>query len=53
MAYSLMAGLPPMNGLYVSFILILQYVFFGTSKHISTGKILFNDVITDISVHVQ
>ncbi len=37
MAYSLMAGLPPINGLYVTFILVLQYVLFGTSKHISAG----------------
>ncbi len=37
MAYSLMAELPPINGLYATFILVLQYVFFGTSKHVSAG----------------
>jgi hypothetical protein len=44
MAYSLMANLPPINGLYVSFLLILQYVFFGTSKHISVGKNKFFNI---------
>ena len=37
MAYALMAGVPAINGLYLAFFAVLLYVFFGTSRHISTG----------------
>ncbi|CAF1045955.1 unnamed protein product [Brachionus calyciflorus] len=37
MAYSLMAGLPPIIGLYVSFFTVIVYVLLGTSKHLSLG----------------
>jgi MFS superfamily sulfate permease-like transporter len=37
MAYSLMAGLPPVIGLYVSFWAVIVYAFLGTAKHLSTG----------------
>lgn len=37
MAYSLTAGLPAENGLYVTFFHCLIYFFLGTSKHISPG----------------
>lgn len=37
MAYSLTAGLPAANGLYVTFFHCLIYFFLGTSKHISPG----------------
>lgn len=37
MAYAVMAGVPAINGLYVSFFNVLMYVFLGTSKHLSTG----------------
>ncbi len=37
MAYSLMAGLPPINGLYVSFFSVIAYFFLGTSRHLSLG----------------
>ena len=37
MAYSLMAGLPPVVGLYVSFWAVIVYAFLGTSRHLSTG----------------
>jgi hypothetical protein len=37
MAYSLMAGLPPVIGLYVSFWAVIVYAFLGTSRHLSTG----------------
>ncbi|KAI2810169.1 hypothetical protein BLOT_001327 [Blomia tropicalis] len=36
-AYSLLAGLGPVNGLYVSFFPVLIYVLMGTSPHISIG----------------
>ncbi len=37
MAYTQMAGLPPANGLYVTFFHCLIYFFLGTSRHLSPG----------------
>ena len=37
MGNSVMANLPPINGLYVAFFAVLMYVLFGTSRHMSLG----------------
>ncbi|XP_068210829.1 prestin-like isoform X2 [Palaemon carinicauda] len=37
MAYALLAGLPPITGIYMAFFPVLVYVFLGTSRHCSMG----------------
>ncbi len=36
-AYALLSGLPPIYGLYTSFVPPFLYVFFGQSPHVSMG----------------
>ena len=39
MAYGMLTGLDPVYGLYVSFFPVIVYFFFGSSRHVSMGKI--------------
>ena len=38
LAYGLLAGLPAVYGLYVSFVPVLVYSLLGSSRHISVGE---------------
>lgn len=47
MAYAALAGLPVQYGLYTSFMGVLIYWFFATSKDITIGVRKFNPAISD------
>jgi SulP family sulfate permease len=39
MAYALLAGLPPIYGLYTGIVPLFLYAFFGSSRHLSVGPV--------------
>ena len=42
--FALLANLPPIYGLYSSFIPVLLYSIFGSSRHISVGEFLWDTI---------
>ncbi|KAK3606368.1 hypothetical protein CHS0354_042003 [Potamilus streckersoni] len=46
MAYSLLADLPPVVGLYTGFFPVIIYFFFGTSRHIAMGTAAVVSLLT-------
>ena len=45
MAYAMLAGLPPIYGLYAAFIPLLIYPLFGSSKQLSVGPVALVSII--------
>ena len=50
MAYAMLAGLPPVVGLYSSIFPILIYFFMGTSKHLSVGPFALTSLLVNNSI---
>lgn len=50
MAYGLLAGVQPINGLYMAFFPCLVYFLFGTSRHISIGTFALISIMVSKTV---
>lgn len=45
MAYAMIAGLPPVYGLYAAFLPVLAYVFLGTSRQVGIGPVAMDSLL--------
>ncbi|WP_298487898.1 SulP family inorganic anion transporter [uncultured Maribacter sp.] len=50
MAYAMIAGLPPVYGLYASLLPILTYVFLGTSRQVAVGPVAMDSLLVAASL---
>jgi len=50
MAYAMLAGLPPVVGLYASVVPLLVYAFFGTSRQLAVGPVAMVSLLTATGV---
>ena len=50
MAYALIAGLPPIYGMYASLIPIIVYALMGTSRHLSVAPVAMMSLLTAAGV---
>jgi len=50
MAYAMLAGLPPVYGLYASTVPLIIYAFFGTSRHLSVGPVAIDSMMVAAGV---
>ncbi|MGM9987224.1 MAG: SulP family inorganic anion transporter [Bacillaceae bacterium] len=55
MAYAMLAGLPPVYGLYVSTVPVIIYAFFASSKHLSVGPVAITSllVVSGVSLYAE
>ena len=50
MAYAMIAGLPPIYGLYASTVPLIIYGIFGSSRHLSVGPVAIESMLTASAV---
>src|SRR5687767_7773722 len=50
MAYAMLAGLPPIYGLYASTVPLIIYAILGTSRHLSVGPVAIDSMLTAASI---
>ncbi|NNL02408.1 MAG: sodium-independent anion transporter, partial [Eudoraea sp.] len=50
MAYAMIAGLPPVYGLYASLMPLLVYAFFGTSRSLAVGPVAMDSLLVAIGL---
>ena len=50
MAYAMIAGLPPVYGLYAAFLPVLTYMFLGTSRKVGVGPVAMDSLIVATGV---
>ncbi len=55
MAYAMLAGLPPVMGLYASTLPLILYSFFGSSRHLAVGPVAMISLLvyTGVSIHAE
>ncbi len=53
MAYSMIAGLPPVYGLYAALVPILIYALLGTSRQLSVGPVAMDSLFVAATVSVM
>jgi sulfate permease, SulP family len=50
MAYAVLAGVPPIAGLYAAMVSLVVYAVFGTSRYISVGPVAIDSLLTAAAV---
>lgn len=50
MAYALLAGMPPISGLYASMLPMFLYALFGSSRHVSVGPVSLDSILVAIAI---
>ena len=50
MAYAMIAGLPPVYGLYASLLPVLMYIFFGTSRQLAVGPVAMDSLLVAVGL---
>ena len=49
MAYALLAGLPPITGLYAATVPLAAYVLFGSSRHLAVGPVAMVSLLVQVA----